>query len=60
MKRASWLIVAAVLIGYSVFAALVSVFFTMFSGVSLWSLEADATVSFSYILAMNLIVWGAG
>ena len=58
MKRASWLIVATVLIGYSVFAALVSVLFTMFSGVSLWSLEADATVSFSYILAMNLIVWG--
>ena len=58
MKRSTWILVAALFVGYSVCAALVSALFTAFSGVSLWSLEQDATANFSYILAMNLILWG--
>jgi len=41
-----------------VFAALVSVWFTGMTGVSLWSLEADATATFPYILSINLVLWG--
>lgn len=50
--------VAAIFGGYSVFAAIVSALFTRFSGVSLWSLERDATANLPYILAMNLLLWG--
>ena len=58
MKPATWPMVVALFCGYSAFAAIVSALFTAFSGVSLWSLEADATANFSYILAMNLLLWG--
>ena len=58
MSGAPWLLMVGVLAAYSLLAALVSVWFTTISGLSLWSLEADSTTTFSYILAINLIVWG--
>jgi two-component system, LytTR family, sensor kinase len=58
MKRSTWLLVATLFGGYSLFAAIVSALFTRFSGVSLWSLERDATANLPYILAMNLLLWG--
>jgi hypothetical protein len=55
----AWRTIAIVSVAYSVFAALVSVWFTSTSGQSLWSLRNDATTSFAYILAMNLVVWSS-
>jgi two-component system, LytTR family, sensor kinase len=52
-------LVFAVAIGYSVFAALVSLWFTNVTGLSYWTLRADASTTFSYILLMNLAVWGS-
>jgi two-component system, LytTR family, sensor kinase len=58
VSRPSWLLAIVVCSAYSVFAALVSVWFTGMTGVSLWSLEADATATFPYILSINLVLWG--
>ena len=58
MRRSTWLFLASLFCGYSVFAAIVSALFTSISGVSLWSLERDATANFAYIVAMNLVLWG--
>ena len=54
---AKWVLGVAVI--YSVFAALVSFWFTQFSGLSLWTLRADPSTGFSYILLMNLAMWGS-
>jgi signal transduction histidine kinase len=52
-------IVVFVAVGYSMFAALVSYWFTAATGLSLWTLQADRSATFSYILAMNLVLWGS-
>jgi signal transduction histidine kinase len=52
-------IVLVVTAGYSVFAALVSYGFTRLTGLSLWTLQPDRSADFSYILLMNLAVWGS-
>ncbi len=57
--RLPWRVVAGVCAAYSVFAALVSYWFTRTTGLSLWTLQADASADFPYILAMNLVVWGS-
>jgi two-component system, LytTR family, sensor kinase len=44
---------------YSLFAALVSFWFTRATGLSLWTLRADASANFGYILAMNVVYWGS-
>jgi two-component system, LytTR family, sensor kinase len=40
-----------------VFAALVSYWFTRATGLSLWTLQPDASANFAYILAMNVVIW---
>ena len=52
-------LVLGVAICYSVFAALVSFWFTNVTGLSYWTLRADASTNFPYILLMNLAVWGS-
>ena len=42
---------------YAAFAALVSYWFTLGTGLSLWTLRPDRSASFGYIFAMNLVVW---
>ena len=44
---------------YGLFAALVSYVFTLHTGRSLWTLDADASTSWPYVLAINLIFWNA-
>ena len=51
--------VLAVTVCYSLFAALVSFWFTRFTGLSLWTLQRDSSATFSYILLMNLALWGS-
>lgn len=58
-RQPAWPAILAVSAAYSLFAALVSVWFTGVTGRSLWSLQADGTASFAYILAMNLAVWSS-
>lgn len=58
-RRLPWRVVAGVCCAYSVLAALVSYWFTRTTGLSLWTLQADASADFPYILAMNLVVWGS-
>jgi signal transduction histidine kinase len=57
-QRLSWRAVLLVCVAYSVLAALVSFWFTRTTGLSLWTLQADASADFAYILAMNLVLWG--
>jgi two-component system, LytTR family, sensor kinase len=57
--RPSWRMVLGVCVAYSVFAALVSYWFTRTTGLSLWTLQPDASVDFVYILAMNVVLWGS-
>lgn len=57
--RRGWLAALAIGAAYSLFATLVSVWFTRATGLSLWSLQDDRTTTFAYILAMNLVVWGS-
>ncbi|MGH9384507.1 MAG: sensor histidine kinase [Vicinamibacterales bacterium] len=57
--RLSWRVILAVGVAYSVFAALVSVWFTWATGRSLWSLQADRTATLPYILAMNVVLWSS-
>jgi signal transduction histidine kinase len=52
-------VILAVAAAYSLFAALVSVWFTGATGRSLWSLQADRTATFPYILLMNLVLWSS-
>jgi two-component system, LytTR family, sensor kinase len=42
---------------YSVFAAAVSYWFTRGTGLSLWSLQADASAHPLYIISMNVLLW---
>jgi LytS/YehU family sensor histidine kinase len=42
---------------YAAFAALVSYWFTIGTGLSLWTLQPDRSANFGYIFAMNLVVW---
>ena len=44
---------------YGLFAAFVSYLFTRATGLSLWSLQPDASTSFAYILTMNLALWSS-
>jgi glucose-6-phosphate-specific signal transduction histidine kinase len=57
--RVPFALVLGVAVSYSVFAALVSFWFTNVTGLSYWTLRADASTSFTYILLMNLAVWGS-
>lgn len=56
--RVLWPWLLGIGVAYSVFAALVSVWFSTVTGLSLWSLKPDSTANFTYILAINLVVWG--
>jgi signal transduction histidine kinase len=47
----------AVAAAYAVFAALVSYWFTLATGLSLWTLRPDSSASFGYIFAMNAVLW---
>lgn len=51
--RSTFVVAAA----YSIFAALVSYWFTLVTGLSLWTLQPDASADFVYIAAMNAVVW---
>jgi len=42
---------------FAVFAGLVSHGFTVATGTALWTLEADPSASFSYVMLMNQIYW---
>jgi two-component system LytT family sensor kinase len=42
---------------YALFAALVSYWFTVATGLSLWTLRPDPSANFGYILAMNIVIW---
>jgi two-component system LytT family sensor kinase len=42
---------------FAVFAGLVSHAFTVATGTALWTLEADPSASFSYVMLMNQIYW---
>ena len=53
----SWRVMLAVGCAYSVFAAAVSFWFTRGTGLSLWSLQRDASAHPSYILLMNVLLW---
>ena len=56
--RVAWRVSCAVGAAYSLFAALVSYGFTWLTGLSLWTLQPDASATFLYILLMNLWLWG--
>ncbi|HUE85700.1 MAG TPA: histidine kinase [Vicinamibacterales bacterium] len=56
-RRISWRVVLAVGAAYSVFAALVSYWFTRGTGLSLWSLQPDASAHPLYIISMNVLLW---
>ncbi|MGQ0736639.1 MAG: hypothetical protein ACT4QD_23675 [Acidobacteriota bacterium] len=55
--RLSWRVVTVVALAYSLFAAIVSFWFTRATGLSLWSLQPDASANIAYILAMNVVLW---
>jgi signal transduction histidine kinase len=55
--RISWRVMLAVGAAYSVFAAAVSYWFTRGTGLSLWSLQPDASAQALYIIAMNVLLW---
>ena len=55
--RVLWPWLLCISVAYSVFAALVSFWFSTVTGLSLWSLQQDSTANFTYILAINLVVW---
>jgi signal transduction histidine kinase len=42
---------------FALFAGLVSHLFTVATGTALWTLEADPSASFSYVMLMNQIYW---
>lgn len=42
---------------YSIFAAMVSYWFTRGTGLSLWSLQPDASAHPLYIISMNVLLW---
>jgi hypothetical protein len=42
---------------FAIFAGLVSHGFTVATGTALWTLEADPSASFSYVMLMNQIYW---
>jgi len=56
-SRALWLGLLAAGVAYSVFASLISVGFTALTGLSRWSLKAESTAVFPYLLSVNLVVW---
>jgi two-component system LytT family sensor kinase len=56
-SRALWLGLFAAGVAYSLFASLVSVGFTALTGLSRWSLKAESTAIFPYLLSVNLVVW---
>ena len=51
-------VLLAIAAAYAAFAALVSYWFTLGTGLSLWTLRPDQSANFGYIFAMNLVVWG--
>jgi two-component system, LytTR family, sensor kinase len=55
--RISWRVMLAVGAAYSVFAAAVSYWFTRGTGLSLWSLQPDASAHPLYIISMNVVLW---
>jgi signal transduction histidine kinase len=55
--RVSWRIMLLIGAGYSVFAAAVSYWFTRGTGLSLWSLQPDASAHPLYIISMNVLLW---
>ena len=55
--RVPWRVMLAVGAAYSIFAAAVSFWFTRGTGLSLWSLQPDASADPVYIVAMNLVLW---
>jgi two-component system, LytTR family, sensor kinase len=61
MVRASMQVRARAILGagflFAVFAGVVSHGFTLVTGTALWTLEADPSASFSYVMLMNQIYW---
>lgn len=55
--RALWLLLIVICAAYAVFASLVSVGYTAIYGLSRWSLKADTTAIFPYLVLINLVVW---
>jgi signal transduction histidine kinase len=57
--RVPWSIVLAAGVAFSTFAGLASHVFTLATGRALWTLEADPSASFSYVMLMNQVYWNA-
>lgn len=54
-SRTLWLGLLAACVAYSFFATAVSVGFTALTGLSRWSLKAESTAIFPYLLSLNLV-----
>ncbi len=54
----SFRVILAAGASFAVFAGLVSHAFTVATGTALWTLEADPSASFSYVMLMNQVYWG--
>ncbi len=54
----SFRVILAAGASFAVFAGLVSHSFTLATGTALWTLEADPSASFSYVMLMNQVYWG--
>jgi sensor histidine kinase YesM len=55
--RIPWRLLLAVGIAQSILAAGLSYGFTRLTGRSVWTLQADNSANFAYILVMNLVYW---
>jgi two-component sensor histidine kinase len=54
-----WRIVLAGGLAFATLAGLISYGFTLATGRALWTLEADPSASFSYVMLMNQVYWNA-
>ncbi len=54
-----WSVVLAGGLAFSTFAGLMSHGFTLATGRALWTLQADPSASFSYVMLMNQVYWNA-
>ena len=54
----SFRVILAAGAAFALFAGLVSHSFTLATGTALWTLEADPSASFSYVMLMNQVYWG--
>ncbi len=54
-----WRVVLLAGVALGTFAGLVSYLFTLVTGRALWTLESDASASFSYVMVINQIYWNS-